>query len=55
MRRIDLRTPDGWRSFDAMNGVILTLIPLILAGLYFTGFAPPMPSCSDAAASRLLV
>ena len=45
MRRIDIRTPDAWRSFDLWNGLIALLIPLALAGLWIAGVTPPMSSC----------
>ena len=41
MSRIDVRTPDAWRSYDLWSGIISLLIPLTLAGLWFGGVTPP--------------
>ena len=45
MRRIDIRTPGAWRSFDFWSGIIALSIPLALAGLWIAGVTPPMSSC----------
>lgn len=45
MRRIDVRTPAAWRSYDMWSGIIALLFPLALAGLWFAGVTPPVASC----------
>ena len=45
MSRIDIRTPDAWRSYDFWSGMIALAIPLTLAGLWFAGVTPPLSSC----------
>lgn len=45
MSRIDVRTPDAWRSYDVWSGIIALLIPLTLAVLWFGGVTPPLTSC----------
>jgi outer membrane protein OmpA-like peptidoglycan-associated protein len=45
MRRIDIRTPDAWRRLDFWSFLIALLFPLILAGMWLTGFRPPVGTC----------
>ena len=45
MRRIDVRTPAAWRSYDFWSGIIALLFPLALAGLWSVGVTPPLPAC----------
>jgi hypothetical protein len=50
MRRIDVRTPTAWRSFDLWSGIIALLIPLALACLWLARITPPIASCCGAGA-----
>ena len=45
MRRIDVRTPGAWRSYDLWSGILALLFPLALAVLWAAGVSPPFQSC----------
>ncbi|MEQ1696243.1 MAG: OmpA family protein [Hyphomicrobiaceae bacterium] len=45
MKRIDIRTPDAWRSFDFWKFMIALVFPLVLTGAWYSRQAPPMSAC----------
>lgn len=45
MKRIDIRTPDAWRSFDLWKFLIALVFPIALALAWFAGLAAPGASC----------
>lgn len=49
MRRIDIRTPDVWQSYDFWKFMIALAFPLVLTGAWYLGLAPMASCCGTGA------